>query len=1363
MAEVRINPPFGGLSDDLAFGDQVPGTTREAKNVRTIDPTNGRRRIAQRSGLDKYNTTAITAATAVKDLTSVVFDSKNITYANDTDPDEAWITVTPSEMDCLNGKSDRQGNVYALNGSAGVVKYNSKGTELWQLAIPTLDEEHVVRALHVDDFDCIYVGVSTGGQQSKARIWKFGQLIDDGGAEEIWEADLGAYCEELIVRADKLYALLNDTNGRLSSVAVLQEIDTIRPSVTSQFQVPHLAEGMAIKEDGSVLVAVDQDSTNLSMRGQDRPTPTYITPWIDWTPLDLSDAEDRIWSWYNAKETERFDVAGGVVQDGAELVRWRDLSGNGRHLTVPSGDESPTVRIQGQAGNPTISFNGVDQALESGGSAGTSVNIADQMRQMFPTYEGSMWCAVMAIRPRKGQTGSAETNVFHHSDASANSHGLVTNRAANATYTSGYSEGAISFHTVTDSGDPGGSGQGSPAQPSSDTFTTSAESTQMVIVSILYDGGIETGDAGTDVTRSLLRVNGRPIDRWESDELADAMGTEVCGNSAGDYWEGELCEIILIDRMDRDDDATEPKVLTHPKYPDGATSGDQGVAVVTIAGGGTGYAASGSITGSGGGGSGVSLTYTSTGGVIDSIALVDSGSGYSSAPTLTADGHTPGVVATFTLEMYDVGSDTEMERTEGYVAWGWGTPNHLPGFPAASSTAGTSTGQYPHPYSSEAFALDASGDERELCRPPSTEADGTAHSDALLGAVLNVEGVAKFSPQGKLLWMAYDTDPSLAKYGDGTITTGIGGYSNGVAVNSDGNVYTWGADAGGNTLRMFVDNGDDFTATGGWEAAPSLSTLVGPLRGTVDEFDNIYLPSGNTGGANACYCYNKAGSQIETFTVSDTGAQVIAAAVNPNIPEYESDLTNDIAEAVYLFSENNDTASIETVRRFDAVDVTAVTGSTRDMKNVAVLGGTIKTFTTSAIATPTGGSAALSSTAQYVQSALLFQKIYFTDGTGAYKVYDPKTDAVTDYESESSGEIAERCKLIESWRGRIVLARSPDDPQNWFMSEKDDPLNWDFFPPVPNEIQATAGNNSKAGLVPDIVNTMVPYSDDVLFFGGDKTIWQMSGDPAEGGRLDLLTDITGMSFGRPWTKDPNGVLYFFGSRGGLYQLVPGSPPRRLSMNRIERRLQDVDLSTHYMRLVYNYRDEGIHIFQMPFSGTGAVIKHWFYDIKHDAFWEDEINSTSVNPTSVFVLDGDAVGDRIMILGCADGFVRDWDEDATDDSDVSSTNVPIDALVTLGPINSEQASRNVQLSGFTAVMDNSFDGGRYEYFASEEPDSIGAVRRTGALQVGMNPPKWDRTSGAYGWVRLRNSAESQRFALERAYIHVHPAGDRVFSG
>src|SRR5581483_8833081 len=131
-------------------------------------------------------------------------------------------------------------------------------------------------------------------------------------------------------------------------------------------------------------------------------------------------------------------------------------------------------------------------------------------------------------------------------------------------------------------------------------------------------------------------------------------------------------------------------------------------------------------------------------------------------------------------------------------------------------------------------------------------------------------------------------------------------------------------------------------------------------------------------------------------------------------------------------------------------------------------------------------------------------------------------------------------RLLCAWRNRMVLSGLPADPQDYFMSAAGDATDYDYNPAPSVETQAVAGNLTPAGLVPDTVTALVPYSDDVLIFGCDSHVYQMTGDPMAGGRIDLVSDGTGMAWGNAWCKAPDGTVYFMGSRGRVYQMAPGS-------------------------------------------------------------------------------------------------------------------------------------------------------------------------------------------------------------------------------
>lgn len=1310
MPEVSIpvDWPMKGLSENYGFGEQEQGTAREMRNVRNLDPRTGRLRGAQRSGLSKYNTNVLkTAGTKVQDLLSFFEDNRLVTYSAIASGSETitWASATPSKSDCLNLKTDRQGNVYALDGDAALVKYSASGTKLWQLSLPVKDQSHLIRALAVDDVDRIFIGVSSGGKQEDALLWCYEQL-NDNKVEKLWEISPGSYIEDMKVFQDRLYTVQNETDRRRSWIRIYDLIGTANPVLDKEIKHNgYPAHSLAVKADGAIVVGSgisDSDDTTDYWRDSDPKFPNFGPTSEDWTPYNLDSFKRRIWSWYVADDIDESDVAGDL-EEGVQVLRWRDRSGNNRHFRDAQslGYRLPRLALDSISGHKGVRWDTVNSStnrennrvLRTNSNSTYDKEYADQQETALPMYTGSQWCMFMVLRPSQQDitAGDKIRAVFGQDRDNANSgakdHVIAVNRTTGDTLASSVSAGNITHYFGSGgeaAGDPGAGNNGEPEEESFLVDANNSNSTRAVILTVLYDGGLDPGDSSSSATRSLFQANGNPGDRYEGVAQFSTYHSYI-GNfeaptgglftSVGQY-SGDVLEIIVLDRKDRNDDTA--GILTH----DG-------------------------------------LEYSSLG----------------------ADSET-------------TQTNNEMTRFVGYLAHKYGLQRQLPYAPVVASS-----GRFPHPYG-RTVPTNGSGKE---AGPP--KADGSGVNTAIAKLNRRWAAVTKYAPEGATVWTVNQQD-----FGDDSSYSGGFGWA--VAVNSEGNIYSLGPKAVDDTpadsyaVRMIVDQGTTYSiasADGAWEAAfPSnaFPDYAYP-RIDVDEFDNLYIPYNDSAAAASLRVYSKTGTVLHSKLLSSS-QQSYAVAVDRRIPEYRNDLSTKRVEHVFVGTENGGDTSVSTVHKVKLVSSAQSGASPRSLVTLGVSGGDIKKFTTSAVTTPTGGSGALDSSA-YVQSTSLYKKAYWTDGRQV-KTYDPITGTVSTLECESAGAVPDRCSLIESWRGRLVLARSADEPHNWYLSKKDDPTNWDYFPPTPSEVDAVAGNNSSAGLCPDIINAVVPYSEDVLVFGGDHSIWMLVGDPAAGGRFELVSDVTGMSFGRPWCKDPTGVLYFFGSQGGIYSWVPGSRPERLSLNRIERTLQDIDLSTSYMSLVYNYKDEGIHILQMPFGSGGTLLTHWFLELKTESFVEDVFGSsasTNVQPTAAIIVDGDDFDDRMVLFGCEDGYVRKWDRTAYNDDTRTNGTTPnaIDALVTIGPLQGADGSEGMetQFSGLAVVLGDQDFGARYELYAAESPESIGAARCSGTLEAGRNPPKWDRVTGPYCWLRLRNSAAGQRFSFERALIKASMAG------
>lgn len=434
--------------------------------------------------------------------------------------------------------------------------------------------------------------------------------------------------------------------------------------------------------------------------------------------------------------------------------------------------------------------------------------------------------------------------------------------------------------------------------------------------------------------------------------------------------------------------------------------------------------------------------------------------------------------------------------------------------------------------------------------------------------------------------------------------------------------------------------------------------------------------------------------------------------------------------------------------------------SSRSITALAVAGGTVKTFTSSSVSTPTGGSSALSSTFPWIDSAVNLGVVYFVDGANSKK-YTASTNTVAAWTASAPGSLpsngANLPRLICTWRGRIVLSGLVGDEQNWFMSAVGNALDWDYGPDPTTMTQAVAGNNAAAGKCPDIINALIPYSDDLLVFGGDHTIYQMTGDPAAGGSIDLVSDVAGMAFGKAWCKDPRGAIFFFGSRGGLYVYAPGQGVEKLSSKKIDERLSQINLSTTVVKLAWDDRQQYVLIYCTPVAGGSTT--HYVYDLRSNAFWMDSFTDTDHSPLSVLSFDGDDPDDRCTILGCLDGHVRKVDTAAKSDDGEA-----IDSYVWLGPF--QGSAGQIKLRETRIALGGDSGPVSVDIHRGDSPESAFQSKAFNSFGV-VAGNEIARSVGGVGqaiYLKLSNSCAGQSWAYENGQVRIEasgsPSGRRV---
>jgi hypothetical protein len=316
----------------------------------------------------------------------------------------------------------------------------------------------------------------------------------------------------------------------------------------------------------------------------------------------------------------------------------------------------------------------------------------------------------------------------------------------------------------------------------------------------------------------------------------------------------------------------------------------------------------------------------------------------------------------------------------------------------------------------------------------------------------------------------------------------------------------------------------------------------------------------------------------------------------------------------------------------------------RQTNIVAVCNGSIFEGTLTSVAVTSSGTGVLSTTA--VPSLTYTNGIaYAVDGT--HLTQTNLTTHVTGNVVATAGALPTLCTLATVWRGRLVLAAPVATPQNFFMSRLGTATDFDYS--QTDAAAAFAGNASVAGRIGEPIVSLIPFSDDVLFIGGDHNMWVMRGDPMDGGSIDIVSDAVGMVGPNAWTKSPDGTLYIVGT-GGLFKVAPGGTSlENISAGTYNEFFRNINRASNYVMMAWDRDQQGAYVFVSNVN-AGGTSTHLWYDQRTGGFWPLTFPD-SHGPTSVLVYDGDGAADRVLLLGGRTGFIQksrltDKDDDGT---------------------------------------------------------------------------------------------------------------------
>jgi hypothetical protein len=296
----------------------------------------------------------------------------------------------------------------------------------------------------------------------------------------------------------------------------------------------------------------------------------------------------------------------------------------------------------------------------------------------------------------------------------------------------------------------------------------------------------------------------------------------------------------------------------------------------------------------------------------------------------------------------------------------------------------------------------------------------------------------------------------------------------------------------------------------------------------------------------------------------------------------------------------------------------------------------------------------------------------------------------TVYPGGASGSMPAKAYLGCLYRGRCVLSGNPNYPHQWYMSRVAEPWDWAYT--ANDALSPVAGNNSDAGEMGDIIRALAPYRDEYLVFGCANSIWVMRGDPADNGTLEEIDITVGMFGAESHCFDSKGNLFFM-SDHGLYMLPYSlGPIQPISHEVLPNMIDDenLDPTVHRVCMAYDAIRQGILInITTLTSGSNS---NYFFDLRTQGFFPETYNAELGVYSSMFY---NSVDDeyRGLIVGCADGYVRKFDESTKNDQG-TSTNHTITSYLTLPVLAGEDYDKEVKLTSLTVTTAGGASGGSF---------------------------------------------------------------------
>lgn len=346
--------------------------------------------------------------------------------------------------------------------------------------------------------------------------------------------------------------------------------------------------------------------------------------------------------------------------------------------------------------------------------------------------------------------------------------------------------------------------------------------------------------------------------------------------------------------------------------------------------------------------------------------------------------------------------------------------------------------------------------------------------------------------------------------------------------------------------------------------------------------------------------------------------------------------------------------------------------------------------------------------------------------------------------------------------GRIFM-NSIQHPHQWFATRINDPLDLLL---VTDDVASAQNSQAtkKAGLVGDQLLAMIPYKGNTQVFGCQNNMFVMRADPAKGGFFTTLSDTTGIFSHESFCWDDKNNLYFMGF-DGIYALsaeaiINGAPPTNLTKEHVPNLVTNMGLNRRTDRVVMRYDKDRYGIVVSAVQRDGLWNAIFWLDLRTGGVFPESYAEDYI-PTSLFYFDARTSGERGLLAGCNDGYVRKWDEDTK--SDDGSTAITSNVL--LGPISSDKTRTSVELNEVsvntginTDALTVSLHSGRTaEKLIKDVKDGVSPkVSKSFTIDKLLPSIRQHIEDGAVG-IKLSNSTADSSWSIEKVDADIAESG------